>query len=96
MYCVHAQKTALGAPKTHFRECKFPGGMLPISPHTIYIAGPPFLFLPWAPPILSAALVAWPKFGLIFGDHAKDSLLLLVKSVAKGALAVLVEPVSQT
>ena len=68
MYCVHAQKTALGAPNTHFRECKISKSIL---------------FLPWAPPILSAALVAWPKFGLIFGDHAKDSLLLLVKSVAK-------------
>ena len=89
MYCVHAQKTALGAPKTHFRECKF------LPSHNLYCRAP-FLFLPWAPPILSAALVAWPKFGLIFGDHAKDSLLLLVKSVAKGALAVLVEPVSQT
>ena len=47
MYCVHAQKTALGAPRTHFRECKiskFPGGMLPIPPHIICIVfalGPP-------------------------------------------------------
>ena len=28
----------------------------PDPPHTIHFAGPHFLYLPWAPPILSAAL----------------------------------------
>ena len=59
MYCVHARKSASGVPRTHFRACKiskFPGGVPPDSPPTIHFVGPPFLHLPWAPPILSAAL----------------------------------------
>ena len=67
MYCVHARKRALGAPRTHFRACKisrFPGGMPPDPHHTIYFVGPHFLHLPWAPPTLSAALI-----GVIYSRH---------------------------
>jgi len=54
MYCMDAQKGASEAPRTHFRACKiskFPGGVPPDPPHTIYSMdyGPHFLYLPWAP-----------------------------------------------
>ena len=44
MYCMHAQKGASEAPRTHFRACKistFPGGT---PPHTIYSMAPLFVF----------------------------------------------------
>ena len=50
MYCVHAQ---IGAPEhtsEHVKSQKFPGGVPPDPPHTIYISGPQFLYLPWHPP----------------------------------------------
>ena len=53
MYCVHARKSASGAPKTHFRACKiskFPGGMPPDPPHITHFVGPHFLYLPCPPP----------------------------------------------
>ena len=59
IYCVNAQKRSSGAPRTHFRACKiatFSGGIPPDPPRTIHIAGPHFLSLPWARPILLAAL----------------------------------------
>ena len=59
MYCVHAQKIASEAPRTHFRACKiskFPGSVPPHPPHTIRFVEFQFLYLPWAQPILSAAL----------------------------------------
>ena len=62
MYCVHARKRASGAPRTHFRACKNLKGRAPDPPHTIHFGGPQFLYLPWAPPILSAALVVTSRF----------------------------------
>ena len=60
IYCVSSQKKkASGAPRTHFRACKistFSGRIPPDPPRTIHIAGPHFLSLPWARPILLAAL----------------------------------------
>ena len=53
------KKRASGPPRTHYRACKtskFPGGEPPGHPHTIDFVGPHFLYLPWAPPILSAVL----------------------------------------
>ena len=40
MYCMHAQKGALEAPRTCFRACKtskFSGGVPPDPPCTIYL-----------------------------------------------------------
>ena len=59
IYCVSSQKKASGAPRTHFRACKistFSGRIPPDPPRTIHIVGPHFLSLPWARPILLAAL----------------------------------------
>ena len=58
MYCVHAQKRASGAPEHTSEHVKtqFPGAMPPDPPHTIHFVGSHFLYLPWAPPILSVAL----------------------------------------
>ena len=78
MYCVHARKRASGAPRTHFRACKisnFPGGVPPDPPHTIHFVGPHFLYLPWAPPILSAVLVI-----VIFLPLSVTSLFLIFLS----------------
>ena len=57
MYCMHARKGASEALRTHFRACKiskFSGRVSPDPP----LLWAPFLYLPWAPPILSAALQA--------------------------------------
>ena len=71
MYCVHARKRASGAPRTHFRACKiskFPGAC-PRPPDTIHFVGPHFLSLPWASPILSAAL---PTMLRIWGPDYRE------------------------
>ena len=60
MYCVHARKRVSEAPRTHFRAgqiSKFLGGVLPDPLRTIHIVEPHLLYLPWASPILSAALL---------------------------------------
>ena len=52
IYCKHAHKEASEAPRTHFRACKISWRCaLPQS-----ILWGHFLYLPWAPPILLAAL----------------------------------------
>ena len=78
MYCVHVRKRASGAPRTHFRACKiskFPGGMPPDPTHTIHFSGPHFLYLPWAPPILSAAL------GVIYDIYVQRRFVSLISMV---------------
>ena len=53
MYCVHAQKRALGTPRTHFRACKiskFRGGMPPDPPHIIHFFWAPLFLFALAPP----------------------------------------------
>ena len=59
MDCVHVRKRASGAPRTPFRPCKnlkISWERAPRPPHTTHFVGPQFLYLPRAPPILSAAL----------------------------------------
>ena len=46
MYCMHAQKEASEAPRTHFRACKTSWGHAPRPPPTIYIMGPTFYICP--------------------------------------------------
>ena len=51
------KKGASEAPRTHFRACKTSKFSLGVCPQTpSHNHGPRFLYLPWAPPILSAAL----------------------------------------
>ena len=56
MYCMHAQKRASEAPRTHLRACKiskFPGG---VPPDPLHLSAP-HLYLPRDPTILSVALI---------------------------------------
>ena len=64
MYCVQARKRASGVPKTHFRAYKISWGVPPDPPYTIHFWGAHFLYLPWASPILSMALIeSDPRWG---------------------------------
>ena len=59
LYVLYAQKGASEAPRTHSRACKiskFSGDVPPDPPCNLYYR-PHFLYLTWAPPILSAALL---------------------------------------
>ena len=56
MYCMHAQKRASGAPRTHFRAwkiSKFPGCMPPTPLTQSILQAPLFVFALAPPPILS-------------------------------------------
>jgi len=58
--CMHKNGTS-EAPRTHFRarkSSKFSGGV-PQTPSHSLCYGPRILYLPWDPPILSAALPAF-------------------------------------
>ena len=66
---MHAQKGPSEAPRTCFRACKtskFSGGVPPDPPCTMAILWAPLLYLPWAPPILSAALVSPQQGNILF------------------------------
>ena len=53
--CMHEKEPQ--EPREYISEhVKSLGGVPLDPPHTINIAGPHFLYLPWAPPILLAAL----------------------------------------
>ena len=61
MYCMYVRKGASEAPWTHFRACKivkFPGGVSPDPPHTIYNMGPTLCICP-GPPQFSRWPCAW-------------------------------------
>ena len=84
IYRVRARKRAPGTSKTHFWACKiskFPRGMPPDPPHTFHFGGPHFLYLPWASPILSAALhigvlLTYPS--LLCGDVSRRPWDMLI------------------
>ena len=59
MYSMHARIGASEAPRTHFRASKISKKFLGHAPrppsHNVYY-GSHFVYLPWAPTILSVAL----------------------------------------
>ena len=64
--------------------------MPPDPPHTIYFVGPHFLYLPWAPPILSAALPECMRYtsywtSLMPSDSKVEGIIL------EGGMSVTVE-----
>ena len=56
MYCVMHEKEPQELPEHTWDHVKSQNFVPPDPPHTIHFVRPHFLYLPWAPPILSAAL----------------------------------------
>ena len=83
MYCMHAQKGASEAPRTHFRACKsskFSGGVPPDCPQTHLaqsILWAPLFHLPWTSPILSGALTVHSMYDTIEDLQLLDAPLAL-------------------
>ena len=81
MYCRHAQKGASEAPRTHFRACKiskFSWDMPPDPPCNLYYR-PHFLYLTWAPPILSAAVLTTRRRNTLPKDIKPVGQLIFIK-----------------
>ena len=58
--CMHQKEPQKPSQHTseHVKSQNFLGECPQTPPHTIHFVGPHFLYLPWAPPILSVALLA--------------------------------------
>ena len=84
MYCMHAQKGASEAPRTHFKACKtskFSGGVPPDPPYPIYSMGPtscicpgsfPSSRWPWVWEVVSGGGAPTPAGTSVFTKHNWD------------------------